>query len=134
MIRRPPRSTLFPYTTLFRSLFSMMRNDFMPASRSLMPMQMPEKPAPTIRTSTVATEELEEEAADSVMREPPLPDSNLPAQSARGKSRHFPEAIGGPPEADAGEASRATGRRAQTSVRAEEPAHQRAPRCTRNHT
>src|SRR5258707_2877662 len=23
MIRRPPRSTLFPYTTLFRSLFSM---------------------------------------------------------------------------------------------------------------
>src|SRR2546430_12695544 len=24
MIRRPPRSTLFPYTTLFRSLFSML--------------------------------------------------------------------------------------------------------------
>src|SRR2546422_5327154 len=28
MIRRPPRSTLFPYTTLFRSLA--MRNDFYP--------------------------------------------------------------------------------------------------------
>src|SRR3989442_11052705 len=26
MIRRPPRSTLFPYTTLFRSLF---RNDYL---------------------------------------------------------------------------------------------------------
>src|SRR5690348_17934906 len=26
MIRRPPRSTLFPYTTLFRSLPSMIRN------------------------------------------------------------------------------------------------------------
>src|SRR5258707_9462534 len=25
MIRRPPRSTLFPYTTLFRSIFSMSR-------------------------------------------------------------------------------------------------------------
>src|SRR2546430_7776685 len=28
MIRRPPRSTLFPYTTLFRSLFSMGRDGF----------------------------------------------------------------------------------------------------------
>src|SRR5438874_5195661 len=26
MIRRPPRSTLFPYTTLFRSLFGVMPN------------------------------------------------------------------------------------------------------------
>src|SRR5260221_7438504 len=28
MIRRPPRSTLFPYTTLFRSLFSIAGKDF----------------------------------------------------------------------------------------------------------
>src|SRR5258706_2947280 len=27
MIRRPPRSTLFPYTTLFRSLRSILRHD-----------------------------------------------------------------------------------------------------------
>src|SRR2546430_13488556 len=27
MIRRPPRSTLFPYTTLFRSLFSAVTRD-----------------------------------------------------------------------------------------------------------
>src|SRR5256885_3869961 len=27
MIRRPPRSTLFPYTTLFRSLSSRLRSD-----------------------------------------------------------------------------------------------------------
>src|SRR2546426_6513666 len=27
MIRRPPRSTLFPYTTLFRSLFSALYDD-----------------------------------------------------------------------------------------------------------
>src|SRR5947209_15960865 len=26
MLRRPPRSTLFPYTTLFRSLFDVMRD------------------------------------------------------------------------------------------------------------
>src|SRR2546429_3721323 len=36
MIRRPPRSTLFPYTTLFRSLllFGFAR-DFLPTSASL---------------------------------------------------------------------------------------------------
>src|SRR5256885_8743049 len=28
MIRRPPRSTLFPYTTLFRSLFALFPVDF----------------------------------------------------------------------------------------------------------
>src|SRR3712207_6937440 len=28
MIRRPPRSTLFPYTTLFRSLFQPLTQDF----------------------------------------------------------------------------------------------------------
>src|SRR5690349_25073405 len=27
MLRRPPRSTLFPYTTLFRSLLSLCRNE-----------------------------------------------------------------------------------------------------------
>src|SRR2546426_968278 len=34
MIRRPPRSTLFPYTTLFRSLNVM---DFEPAARRALP-------------------------------------------------------------------------------------------------
>src|SRR5258707_9645058 len=28
MIRRPPRSTLFPYTTLFRSLFSLIYDEY----------------------------------------------------------------------------------------------------------
>src|SRR5260370_74337 len=40
------------------ALFSMMRNEFMPASRSLMPMQRPEKPAPTMMTTTCVTEGL----------------------------------------------------------------------------
>src|SRR5258708_16796505 len=36
MIRRPPRSTLFPYTTLFRSLFgSAQRGDFDPQRSDL---------------------------------------------------------------------------------------------------
>src|SRR2546430_11555570 len=38
MIRRPPRSTLFPYTTLFRSIFSQTRTAplvrFTPAGRA----------------------------------------------------------------------------------------------------
>src|SRR2546428_9252925 len=33
MIRRPPRSTLFPYTTLFRSPVSMEKNAGIPDSR-----------------------------------------------------------------------------------------------------
>src|SRR3989441_5963936 len=44
MIRRPPRSTLFPYTTLFRSLFAarlgdlklLLSNDLTPGSRVLL--------------------------------------------------------------------------------------------------
>src|SRR3712207_8908828 len=32
MIRRPPRSTLFPYTTLFRSPSPFLRNFFIPTS------------------------------------------------------------------------------------------------------
>src|SRR5256885_9829768 len=29
MIRRPPRSTLFPYTTLFRSMFRMLEQNYL---------------------------------------------------------------------------------------------------------
>src|SRR2546430_7185951 len=35
MIRRPPRSTLFPYTTLFRSRISSIRNRYPPGRRTL---------------------------------------------------------------------------------------------------
>src|SRR5258708_31716048 len=35
MIRRPPRSTLFPYTTLFRSVFPMRRKVKRPARLAL---------------------------------------------------------------------------------------------------
>src|SRR3712207_8854826 len=43
MIRRPPRSTLFPYTTLFRS-----------AIMSLRPEQIGEIPAETVRVARAA--------------------------------------------------------------------------------
>src|SRR2546429_5590590 len=33
MIRRPPRSTLFPYTTLFRSNLGITPTDFLPVSK-----------------------------------------------------------------------------------------------------
>src|SRR2546425_10725733 len=36
MIRRPPRSTLFPYTTLFRSGRATRADDFGPRSRGLL--------------------------------------------------------------------------------------------------
>src|SRR5256885_3657530 len=34
MIRRPPRSTLFPYTTLFRSVYFLSGSNFFPQSDS----------------------------------------------------------------------------------------------------
>src|SRR3712207_8260053 len=34
MIRRPPRSTLFPYTTLFRSLYGVLRSTAQPRSNT----------------------------------------------------------------------------------------------------
>src|SRR5258708_15186376 len=35
MIRRPPRSTLFPYTTLFRSHYGMTSNDVVDTAQAL---------------------------------------------------------------------------------------------------
>src|SRR2546426_7345357 len=43
MIRRPPRSTLFPYTTLFRSP-TMPGNDSSAAKRALVPQRSPQPP------------------------------------------------------------------------------------------
>src|SRR2546426_5013738 len=39
MIRRPPRSTLFPYTTLFRSMFTLSPIDAPAAAMGSRPMQ-----------------------------------------------------------------------------------------------
>jgi len=69
-----------------------MRNDFMRGFEKLDAMQMPEKPAPTIRTSTVVTEEFEEEAADSVMRGPPLLCS-FHGRNVGARTLRFPGAI-----------------------------------------
>src|SRR5229473_3163267 len=98
-------------------LFSMIRNEFMPASRSLMPMQRPEKPAPTMRTSTLMTEEFVDGEAGSVMRELSLPCPIPQGQPERGETRRSREAIGEPRESSAGRAARRGERRAKFSVR-----------------
>src|SRR2546425_5976568 len=47
MIRRPPRSTLFPYTTLFRSCTPLAATDFSSSdSRSMTAKSMPEARPP----------------------------------------------------------------------------------------
>src|SRR5260370_2940535 len=59
MIRRPPRSTLFPYTTLFRSYFSVLRGTPRSSTTiesavrvpSSLAMSKPVHPPPTITTS-----------------------------------------------------------------------------------
>src|SRR5467141_4831454 len=107
------------------ALFSMMRNEFIPASRSLMPVHRPEKLAPTIRTSTFLTMELVELGAGSVMRVPSLPDSNRRTQRERGERRRFREAIGELRESSAGQAARHAGPRAKFSVRHEYLRHGR---------
>src|SRR3712207_8254099 len=62
MIRRPPRSTLFPYTTLFRSRFSRGR---LPAARAPAPRHQPEPlvravaPRRLLRRSEEHTSELQ---------------------------------------------------------------------------
>src|SRR2546422_6343455 len=52
MIRRPPRSTLFPYTTLFRSLGNPEDCPTMRATRAAAPSVMKMKDASTDRKST----------------------------------------------------------------------------------
>src|SRR5260370_39018031 len=71
------------------SLFSIMRNDFMPASRSLIAIHRPEKPAPTMRTSTFVTAEFAEGAEGSVMHESSLPCSVPRAQRECGGTRRL---------------------------------------------
>src|SRR5260370_18660745 len=52
MIRRPPRSTLFPYTTLFRS-----PAQWAPASRSALPSSPPGRPSRSDSASSGRSEE-----------------------------------------------------------------------------
>src|SRR5258708_13132168 len=99
------------------ALFSMIRNEFMPASRSLMPMQRPEKPAPTMRTSILVTAELADGEPSSVMRELPLPRPIPRGPPERGETRRFREAIGELQEPGGGQAARRVERRAKFSAR-----------------
>src|SRR5258708_16593848 len=53
MIRRPPRSTLFPYTTLFRSLLALEANEMRPVDAYMM-SHVPVVP-PVFRPATGGT-------------------------------------------------------------------------------
>src|SRR2546430_7768919 len=84
MIRRPPRSTLFPYTTLFRSAFtSSQPSEGAPANRSSpKPAVMAER-APRTSRSEEHTSELQSHSND-VCR--PLPVKKK--QTCRGSHTH----------------------------------------------
>src|SRR5436309_12449494 len=63
MIRRPPRSTLFPYTTLFRSQL---------CNRSPMPLRVRRKSAPSLmraRTGALLFDRSEEHTSELQSRE-----------------------------------------------------------------
>src|SRR3712207_8862570 len=48
MIRRPPRSTLFPYTTLFRSLHGELLDEELPRARQALPVDVAPVVAPAV--------------------------------------------------------------------------------------
>src|SRR5438093_8615715 len=56
MIRRPPRSTLFPYTTLFRSLHAGRRN-LLASARVVVVVERGPDPGPRLTTTTTRRSE-----------------------------------------------------------------------------
>src|SRR5260370_27639522 len=57
MIRRPPRSTLFPYTTLFRSLLDFLRFGLRAGEPEEMVIGVPDIPEPAVAGVTRRSEE-----------------------------------------------------------------------------
>src|SRR3989441_8616491 len=94
MIRRPPRSTLFPYTTLFRSSHEIhpdrqggVRSRFLCAQRSLLVVTHP-------HTAGDGRRETDEPGVGEIVCSPSFPsDSNLHAPGGNGGSmqNHFPQ-------------------------------------------
>src|SRR2546423_4429570 len=63
MIRRPPRSTLFPYTTLFRSLPGRLVKRLPLAVRGLPVVEMAAEPSPTASAILVSEPAIEMSSA-----------------------------------------------------------------------
>src|SRR2546425_6242634 len=59
MIRRPPRSTLFPYTTLFRSLLGEAIHDQLAVMRAVVPCHHPRRQVVLAARSEEHTSELQ---------------------------------------------------------------------------
>src|SRR2546422_6785685 len=67
MIRRPPRSTLFPYTTLFRSVLAFSRPD----ERVDYWLRMPRNPEGYARRLYAALRELDTAGCETILVEAP---------------------------------------------------------------
>src|SRR2546426_12543026 len=94
MIRRPPRSTLFPYTTLFRSVRALPSPGITRFQQYYGPLRVPVGPLSLVRTS---------ESASARTGVPPLAQITFPACRA-----HYP---GGPEPVRVSVASRSEERR-----------------------
>src|SRR5882724_550866 len=110
-----------------------MRNEFIPASRSLMPMHSPEKPPPIMRTSTVFSDAFEYGAEDSLMRGSSLLCWSPRSPREREETRRLPAKTRGLPESSAARAARHEEPPARFSVRRELPQRGRVLRNVLNH-
>src|SRR4051794_41554717 len=69
MIRRPPRSTLFPYTTLFRSVHAVLTHQDVPG-RKTYGLEFPDQPVLAIDREDGLVRELRSEEHTSELQSP----------------------------------------------------------------
>src|SRR3712207_8898523 len=82
MIRRPPRSTLFPYTTLFRSMLDSVAALVWAANMAALEIHAPMARAPDIETPTIIVFDLDPGAPADIV------DCCEDRKSTRLNSRH----------------------------------------------
>src|SRR2546427_5963994 len=82
MIRRPPRSTLFPYTTLFRSAFTDLIGGQVSMLWEPLPASLPHIKSGKIRPLAVATAQRSSELPDV----PTFAESGVPGYAVQARS------------------------------------------------
>src|SRR5258705_12792960 len=86
MIRRPPRSTLFPYTTLFRSISDLKFQISIRQGSKAFPRPTPQVSNPKAHAHKVSTTYEVRSTTYEVQSEVPSPKSQVPSTKSQGPS------------------------------------------------